>query len=313
MINFFLSRRIGRLVSASILIPLTIGCGGALASGPGISLSASAGTIAYGQQVTIRWSSRQILSINPGGSNFPIGLDTLNGSLADTPAFDTTYIVEAMDVNGKTQSSRVTVKVTPSKKKILLVGDSSQAGVPQIVEYLQGITSQPVAVSQTLPSAITADLVVLLESGSIGVAQRTPIRTFLTSGGKVVFVGKAAPLVASGDPDSHDVSSIGSFLGGASTFDISISEVDGVNTKPAGAAFSAVFQGDEVLAPGGLSPVSTSAIRFTTGDIVYGFGYKPGIGGRVGFAGDAPIDGSGTSEAMRGVFLSICRWALDGS
>lgn len=292
---------------------LACGGGGGLFGGPGVTLTADKGTIAYGQTVNIKWSSRQIVSIRTVPTNFNVNGNDLNGSFVDRPALDTTYYIEAVDESGGTRSSTVTVRVAPSTKKILVLADMSQAGATDVVTYLQKLTTQPIQTSLTRPTTITADLVVIGASASIGPNDRTPIRNFIAAGGRVVLVGRAAPKLATGSPNGGSLPGIGTWFAGATTYSDLLSPIYCVNTSP-GVPLSAIYYGDDITRNGDVSPVAASAIKFTTqggGGTYDAFAYKPSIGGRVGFSTDAPIGSTGPDTATRGIFLSICRWALE--
>src|SRR5690606_12470929 len=133
---------------------IATGCGGkgsTGSSGASLNLSQTVAEVAYGDPVTISWSSSGLDRIDVNGTNFVITSNQLSGSFLDTPALDTEYTIVGDPTSGSDITRTVSVKVTKSMKKIVLVADSAISGVPQLRDFIQGLTAQTVTTSLTLP------------------------------------------------------------------------------------------------------------------------------------------------------------------
>lgn len=300
-----------RLLSLSLLTLSLLACGGAGGLGsnsPSVSLSASRSSISYGQSVTIGWSSKKISSIE--SSNFRVGSSALDGSITDTPATTTTYKVTGYGEDGKRYSGSVTINVNKGPKTILFIGDTSQAGVNQQIEFVQGLTTQSVQVSGTVPSTISADVVILSNGANIKPSDRTAIQNQLNRGAGVVFVGDSPRMLATGDSNIYDISAIGSFFAGATRCD-SGSYFDIVSSSPAGIPFGSTLLDVYEFIGGGVGPITSSATLLTSNSsgTFGGFLYSPSSGGRLAYVGQIPIEGDDAHTAVRALFLSEVRWA----
>jgi hypothetical protein len=312
--------RTSYLSIGTLLFLALAGCGGSSAgkSGASLNLSRNKAEVAYGDPVTISWSSKGLDRINVDDTNFVVTSDQLSGSFTDTPALDTDYTIVGDPTSGSNITRTVSVKVTKSTKKIVLVADTAISGVPQIQDYIQGLTTPTVVTSLALPSLTGVDVLVILESASIGPAQQTAIKNYLNAGGSVVLVGRATNKLATGDFLDNDISSIGSWFAGATEAHYQGSGgfaiFDIVASRPAGIPLSAIVLGDGLFFEGSrVLPVSSQATVFDTDSSEHiAFTYKPISGGKVGFCGAAPIGGGRTDTSVRTLFLSIVRWAADG-
>jgi|GEM_PF-6671798 len=291
------------------------GCGGASNSStsggtasPTASIKANATTINYGSPVTITWNATNAESIT---SNFGVSGSEFSGSVTDTPASDTTYSITASAFQNVTKS--VTVHVSAGTKRILLVADQSQPNIATITQLLQSTTSVPVTVSLTLPSSFNADVLVLT-SASLSPSDWPKVTSFLSSGGSVVIVGTAANLLATGDPNNNDLSSIGNVLAGVtssqpgSIFDPSVSIVS--QAQP-GFFLSSTVYGVSWKAEYEVSPVSVNAIGLasdSSGNFA-AFAYKPPTGGRICYLENVGIDSSASAIAEQQLLTAETRWA----
>lgn len=305
------------------LVTLTVlalpGCGGGSSKSATVNVSRSKAEIMYGEQVTISWNSSNIDSLDTDATNLELSSGQLSGSITDMPALDTEYKVVGNSADGKV-TGIISVSVTKSDKRIALVADAAVSGVPQVRDFVQGLTTQTVVTSLSLPSLVSTDVLVLMESAAIGPAQQSTIKGFLYGGGSVVLVGRAANKLATGNLADGDVTSIGSWFGGANTSQyIGTGGFVGftlVSSRPAGVPLSAVTFDDWLPFSSGtyVSPVSAQAKVFDTDSShKIAFAYKPSSGGKVAFAGAAPITSTEAGTSMRIVFLSLVRWAADGS
>lgn len=285
-------------------------CGGAGSitnpNASSISLTASTQTITYGQSVNINWIGHNIGSISE--ASFPVDGAALTGSITDKPATTTTYSITAWGEDSESHSATVTVNVAKGNKKILFVGDTAQSGVNQLIEFLQALTNQTVDVSPNLPSSFTADVVVLSPSASISAADIPKVQAQLTAGKGVVLINEATALLATGDANNSNISAIGSFCAGVTNLSgggwYSLVEI-----SPVGIPFGANLLGKTGFTDADIWPISANAIPLTNTDGTSGFLYSPPIGGRIAFAGKAPIDASEFSVAIRSMFLAEVRWA----
>lgn len=306
----FRSIQLGFGLALAILVAGCGGGGGGSASlGPTLDLSISALAIDYGQTVSVSWSTSRAAAISATQTSFPVDTSQVNGTLIDTPGTSTTYTVTAIGNDGSQVTKSVSVTVNASTKKILLLADQAQAGVPQITSELQALTTIPIQTGLTLPASITADLIVIGGSSAVTPGDQAAIRAFLTAGGRVVLVGSAPQRLANGTTTSSDISSIGSWFAGGTTSSFSITQGTVVGTSPVGVPLSATLFGRDIAGDHAIAPVAGSAIGLTT-DKGFAFAYKPPIGGRVGFASTAPSASDSNSVTSRSVFLAICRWAL---
>ncbi len=304
-----------KFIALSSISLILTSCGGSVGSDPNassISLTASSPTISYGQTVNINWIGHNIQNID--SSNFQAGSNALTGSITDKPAITTTYTITARGNDSQLYTSTVTVNLVKGNKKILFVGDVAQSGVNQIIEFIQGMTTQTVQVSPTLPSSFTADVVVLSRSASVSPSDVSAVQAQLTAGKGVVVISVAAQLLATGNINNSDVSAIGSFLAGVtdSTNNDSLNS-SLVTTSPIGLPFGATILGEEINGDS-LSPISANAILTTQNSPWQsgghsGFCYSPASGGRIAYAGQAPIDNSKVGIATRTMLLSEIRWA----
>ncbi len=306
------------VASAGIFVLTACGGGGLLGtSGATMSLSANKVQVAYGQQVTISWSSSGMEHVDADRTNFVVGPATVDGSLVDTPSHDTTYKLTLQDENGDRHERTVTVNVTKAAKKIAVVADSAIAGVPQMRDFIQGITTTPVTVTTGIPSLSGVDVLVILESASVGPSQISTIGSFLNSGGSVVLAGRAPAKLATGDINHHDLSAIGSWFAGVTQRYGAGGIPNIVETSPVGFPLSTVILGDRIHRNTNLTvaTVTASAYRLTdaTDTACGGFAYKPSSGGKVGFVAAAPIGNTPEETSLRYLLLTVCRWAADGS
>ncbi len=294
---------------------LLSGCGGGgkTGSGASIGLNASKPSVAYGETVHVSWSTGTGANILTGQCNFPVS--GANGSITDTPSYDTTYRIKGYDADGNSVTRTKTVKVAKSLKTILLVGDTATSGTNQIQQYLQSITVAPVAISLTIPSNLSnVDAMVLLPSGNITPSDNAKVISYLGSGGAVILVQQVPKKFINGNLGVGDVSAIGSWCAGVTTLASNSASERVLASSPSGIPLSAVLFGDAIDGYD-LRPVASTAITLTSSSASRSsaFVYKPTAGGKVGFIGDIGI---GTSEAQttaRELLLTEVRWALDGS
>ena len=282
------------------------GGGGLAPNASSISISAATQTISYGQTVNINWIGHNIHDIS--ASSFPADGAALTGSITDKPAVTTTYSITAWGLDSVHHSATVTVNVAKGNKTILFVGDTAQSGVNQLIEFLQALTTQTVQVSPNIPSSFTADVVVLSPSASITSADIPKVQGQLTVGKGVVLISEAAALLATGNANDSDVSAIGSFCAGVTNLGNG-GFYSLVDTSPVGIPFGANLLGKTGFTDTGISPISANAIPLTNASGTSGFLYSPPIGGRIAFAGKAPIDAAEFSVAIRSMLLAEVRWA----
>lgn len=297
-------------LSALALPMLLLGCGGSsggvASTRPTVSLSSSAVEVPYGQPVTVTWSTQNADSVR---TNFGASSTQLSGTLTDTPTSETTYQVIAERITGETAERSVTVRVTRSNKRILVIADSTQPGTATPVALLQSTTTVPVEVSLSLPQAFTADVLVLGSRGALTPSDWPRVRSFLSGGGGVVIVGRAAALLATGNRENDDISAIGNVLAGATRLHSNWG-VDVVASALPGFPLSSTLYGKPLPDYDQIAPVSVNAIRLTTAaDGAYdAFAYQPPIGGRVAYISDVPVDVSVSSRTLQELFLAQARW-----
>ncbi len=295
-----------------VLGSLTLGCGGGSVGGSSnasITLSSSLSSVGYGQQTTISWSSQNVDSVT--SASFPVNGSTINGSFTDKPTVPTTYKITGHGTDGSSVSSLITVSVQKGSKKILFLADTAQSGVNQETDFLRGLSTQPVQVSHSLPGVFSADVIVISSSAAVSPSDVPSIKSFLNAGGGVVLIRFAPRLLASGDLNNNDISSIGSFCAGVTNSSGNFSDAQIVSGSVSGFPMSANLFG-QTAAGEGVSPVSASATLLTGLDglgFTMAFAYQPATGGKVAFVGDAPIDSSFDSLSLRSLFLSEVRWA----
>lgn len=291
---------------------ITAGCGGDSLGGssPSISITASVPSLSYGQPVTLNWSSHGVTSI--ASANFAVSSSMTSGSLTDTPTIPTTYTITGKGNDGSNVSASVTVSVTKGSKKILYLADATQAGINQVTEFLQGLSTQSVQVSLALPPVFSADVVVISETASVSTSDVAALKSFLNGGGGVVLVQNATRKLATGDKNNSNISAIGSWFGGV-TFSDNFTTFGAkvVSDSVPGFPLGACILGQSVTGVG-VRPVSGSAISLTTQDIdncYKAFAYAPSTGGKVAYVSDTPISTDAKSTALRNLFLTEVRWA----
>lgn len=296
------------------LSSLLIGCGGGGVSAPraSISLGLSKSTLTYGESVTLSWTSQGVRNLT-SQTSFPVSSSQVNGSMVDRPATSTTYVVTGVDDAGNEVSATIAVSVARIPSRFLLVGDQSLAGVTQIASFLKSLSGLDVATSLTLPTPIDADVVVILRSANVGPADHAAVQSYLSAGGRVVIVGRAANKLATGNELNPDVSAIGSWFAGATSSEFSLTAIFSVPGAP-GIPLSAIHYNRELISDVTTGPVSADAVLLTTsaGAGSGGFVYKTPSGGKVGFVGGMAIDSTVSGTATRGVFYAVCRWAGSG-
>ena len=288
------------------------GCGGAKsASGssddPSVSIQTTASTVAYGSPVTVTWSSSNATSIS---SNFGAGSSQLSGSFTDTPASDTTYTVTAGAMFKPDATRSVSVRVTKSAKRILLVADTTQSWVATMRQRLQDTTTTAVTVSLTLPNSFSTDVLVLSSSGSLSPADWPKVQSFLAGGGGVIIHGSATKLLATGDRNNSNVSAIGNVLAGVTRIEDRISYDNVVTSAQPGFSLSSTLYGQSVFNINLVSPVSVDAVRLTqgvSGDYL-AFVYRPSGGGRIAYLGAIGIDASSNAVASQQLLMAMTRW-----
>ncbi len=292
---------------------ILIGCGGGTIGGSSasITLSSSIQSVAYGQQTTISWSSQNVDSIE--SASFPVNGSTINGSFTDKPTVPTTYKITAHGTDGGSVSSLITVSVQKGSKKILFLADTAQSGVNQATDFLQTLSTQSVQVSHSLPGVFSADVIVIGSSAAVSPSDVPAIKSFMNAGGGVVLIRYSTRLLATGNLNDDNISSIGSFCAGVTSSSgfTPFRSAQIVPGSVSGFPMSANLFGQNVLGQG-VAPVSASATLLTGQDdqgFTMGFTYQPASGGKIAFVGDAPIDSSPDSVTLRSLFLSEVRWA----
>ncbi len=302
------------LVPFAVFSLFTLGCGGSSAGGStnaSITLSVSTNNLAYGQPTTISWSSQNVDFIE--SASFPVNTSTVNGSFTDKPTVPTTYKITAHGTDGGSVSSLITVSVQKGSKKILFLADTAQSGVNQATDFLQTLSTQSVQVSHSLPGAFSADVIVIGSSAAVSPSDVPAIKSFMNAGGGVVLIRYATRLLATGNLNDDNISSIGSFCAGVTSSSgfTPFRSAQIVSGSVTGFPLSANLFGQTVSGQGA-APVSASATLLTGQDdqgFTMGFTYQPATGGKISFVGDAPIDSSSESVALRTLFLSEVRWA----
>ncbi len=296
-----------------VVASLTAGCGGGggvASTAPTLELTSSAQAVDYGQTVSVSWTTTNVAALSTTQTSFPVGSTQTSGSLVDTPSSSTTYTVTAVGLDGSEISKSVSVTVNPSTKKILLLADQSVAGVPQVTSEIQALTSLPVTTSLTMPTIISADLLIIGSSSAVTPSDQAIVTAYLAAGGRVVIIGGAAQKLANGTTTDSDISSIGSWLAGGTSSSFSINQGTVVSTRPVGVPLNASLLGRDTAGGNTISPVAADAIGLTT-DKGLAFVYWPPIGGRVAYVSSAPQGSDATSFASRLLFLAACRWALE--
>lgn len=296
------------LVACSIFLP---GCGGdsTNVSTGSISLHLSNANPTYGQPITVSWTSNNLSSIE--GASFPVNGTEITGSFSDKPCATTTYHIIGRTIANEVVSSTITVNLQKGNKRILFLGDTAKSGVNALTDFLQGLSSAPVQVSLTLPSVFTADVIVIASSASVSPSDVAAVKSFLNAGGGLVLIGRSPRLLATGDLTNENISAIGNFCAGVTTSSSVEENTNIISATPGNYPLGANLFGQQVSGLG-VSPVSNSATVLTNPDFsgfTMGFVYSPASGGRVAFAGDAAIDGSAQSIAVRTMFLGEVRWA----
>lgn len=308
-------------LTAAIAVLLALsGCGGGGlgSSGASLSLSRSKPVIAYGESVTVSWNSNKVEEIVESKTNLALDFDDTSGSISDKPAFDTTYTITARTEDNEEITRSVSVQVAKSAKKIVVVADQASTGVSQIRDYVQGLTEQPVTVSLGLPNLSAVDALVVHESANIAPAQQSAVKSFLDSGKGVLLIGRAVRKLASGNINQDSTSAISSWFGGTTSVSTnSIGNVYYVASSPSGVPLSNVAFGDRAPYPSVIGCYGTSAqavwLSGTAHSACVAFAYKPSSGGRAAYAGGVPTGNPEDETAARTVFLSLVRWAADGS
>ena len=291
---------------------LTLGCGGDSAGGSStgsVSLHLSTASPTYGQPVTVSWTSSNLASID--GASFPVNSNDITGSFADKPATSTTYQITGRTLSNDVVSSTITVNLQKGSKKILFLADTAQSSTNSLTDFLQGLSTQPVQVSLTLPSVFSADVIVISSSAAVSPSDVAAIKSFLNAGGGLVLIRWSTRLLATGDINNENISAIGNFFAGvtlSSSSDLGSNIVSGSpGTYPLGVSLFG-----QPIDAWGVRPVSASATLLTTEDqfsCTSGFAYSPATGGRVAYAGSAAIDSSAQSTSVRNMFLGEVRWA----
>ena len=73
----------------------------------------------------------------------------------------------------------------------MVVGDEAVAGVPQVTQSIQAISTQTVMTSLTFPADTPANVIVVLPSASVSPSDQANVRKYLSIGGDVVLIGSA--------------------------------------------------------------------------------------------------------------------------
>jgi hypothetical protein len=303
-----------------VIAATAFGCGGKGGLGPdqpSLRLTSSAQTVPYGQTVTVNWSSRSISSIGTTSTNFMVGSNQLNGSLIDRPASDTTYRIAGTGTDGRRYDSTVTVRVAPSTRRFVVVADQSLAGMPQMTEYIQALTTTPVQKSAGIPASITADVLVLFPSGAFGQAEQERVNAYLASGGKVLLLEKAPVRLATGSLGGMDTSAIGTWFAGATGLIRQNATNPGgseVVAQSPGLPLSATLYGVNVGDVYHAQPVSANATLLTRldGGHTAAFVYSPPSGGMVGYVGGFGVGASERDGALNRVLFAVLRHLAGG-
>lgn len=303
-----------------IAVMAVAGCGGQNGSSsgnpaPSLTLTADKAEVAYGEQVRISWNARNVSGIDEGRTNFPVQSAMTSSFIMDMPAVDTNYTVVTSGGGNRVERT-VSVKVVKSAKRFALVTDLSLAGMPQVRDFLQGVTSMPVTTSINIPNLSGVDVLVLTGSGDFGPAQQGAVKAFLDSGKSVVLSGSSARRLATGSTDNRNLSTIGSWFGGVveeTSIPLAFGGLEYVDSRPAAIPVSSTVFEVEAVGVHYVTPLSAQAVNLSKHDSrSNAFAYKPASGGKVAYVNLIPTTASRRDVASRHVFLSLCRWAADG-
>jgi hypothetical protein len=166
-----------------------------------------------GQPVTLVWTSTNESYIST--CNFS-GEDLVNqqngGTIVDHPVISQTYILGFTPGNAPISQ---TVTVSPTAQTYIVVGNSQDVSqsVPIEQQALQNITTIPVTVQQTVPTSVTADALILDDTGTISPSDVPSILAYLSAGKGVVFLGLSPRMLATGDATNTDLTAIASWFG----------------------------------------------------------------------------------------------------
>lgn len=313
-------------VCTVLVASLVVGCGGSSGGGNGGSggtggaklvLTTSKSVVDYGESVIVSWKGEGLdsMSNEQDQTNFPIGWKQFSGSFTDYPAAETPYQVVGFPLSGNGIIANSTVKVTKSSKSILVVGSETDPQRAQVVTALQTITDGAITVGASLPSSIASDVVVLLPSAAVGVADQQKVKAYLASGGSVAFVADAATKLANGhssDIDS-DISTISTILAGGNKCYLFIGSANVVAEDP-GIPISATNFGDTMPSSLTVNPVTNAVVL--SPDAAGGalaFAFKPSNGGKTAFLGILDLSETGVKRPTAGIFLAEVRWLADGT
>ena len=309
---------------AALVATLVIGCGGSSGGGKGGSggtggaslvITTSKSAVDYGDTLTVAWEGKSLdsMSTDQSQTNFSIGWKQFKGSFVDQPAADVTYQVVGFPLLGDGILAKANVRVTKSSKSFLVVASAVDPLAGQAISALKTITDGTVTSSASLPNSISADVVILMPSATVGVVDQPKVNNFLASGGRVAFVADAATKLANGHTSdfNSDLTSISTILAGGTKcfFGTSAS----VSIKNPGIPLSAIYLGDPMPNSLTVNPV-TNAIVLSDDTVggAFAFVFKSSSGGRTAFLGSLSFSGTIASSSTAGVFLAEARWLADG-
>lgn len=323
------------LVASGMLGLALVGCGGGGSSlgSNNLSLSASRSTIAYGETVSVGWSTSDLNTSSNNGferSNFVSVFSSLagSGSVTDQPALSTTYRMEVRSASGSVVSRSVTVNVAPSDRAFLVVGGSATADRTTTLSLLPQITTVTPVSATSIPSpSATYDVLVLCEGGSFGPADQAQVVAWLGAGKGVVVVGGAGNQLATGDVNDPDTSAIASWFGGVSSCErqnLRVGRFEAMNAASGVQRTDRDWTDSNVLGRRvewsesyKITAISGSAEAQTidvNGSDITSWKFESGTGRVyyiVGLTGPAVSPGY-QDAAIREVFLSGVRWAARG-
>lgn len=274
-----------------------------------LELVAEKEEVPYGQPVNVSWKSSSRPAVRSLG-NLPMKIGDRSGRLVDFPATDTTYRVGTGTPTAEDLICSITVRVTRSNARILVVGDTSSPGTVQIAESFSKITDQKASTSLTIPVATEAELIVVLDSLVVGEHDMASIETHLSKGIGMVFVGESFERLS--DKLANKSGKLSSILAGATKASrIVTPRMSEARTHDV--PFSCTLFNSALVPMVGLRPVASSAARFedsSDNSWLVAFMYTNSNGHRIGYVGAAAYGSSKREIASNELFLAVCRGVL---
>ena len=243
-----------------------------------------------------------------------------SGSRTDRPATTAVYKMKVYhkkdDGFYEFVDAQKTVKVRPGTKKFLIVGDTSTADVGSVRAMLPIATTVVADVVRNLPTDATGyDAIILTDGADMRKADAPRIQPWLDANKGVIVVGRAAKLLATGDLNNRDVSSVAGWFGGCTQCGNEINYSHDLVKGIAAIPYSSTYQIKDLY----LNPLVYETNPGGGSLTLVGSGSRSGAwvfelpgAGRVFYIGTTVACDPTNAVQTSDVFIAGARWAAGG-